>query len=71
MFSNKSESCTPLFLLRTKLDFEVTNSSLFYKGIVVFMLAIQGTQVGQIKIAKVEKIGKKKAINIMHGKVPR
>lgn len=35
------------------------------------MLAIQGTQVGQIKIAKVEKIGKKKAINIMHGKVLR
>ena len=45
---------------------------MFYKGIVVFMLAIQGTQVGQIKIAKVEKIGEKKAINIMHhGKVPR
>ena len=57
--------------MRTKLDFEVTNSSLFYKGIVVFMLVTQGTQVGQIKMAKVEKLRKKRAINIMHGKVPR
>ena len=34
------------------------------------MLAIQGTQAGQIKMAKVEKL-RKKAINIMLGKVPR
>lgn len=35
------------------------------------MLVTQGTQVGQIKMAKVEKLRKKRAINIMHGKVPR
>lgn len=35
------------------------------------MLVTQGTQVGQIKMAKVEKLRKKRAINITHGKVPR
>ena len=73
MFSNKSKSCITSFLLRTKLDFEVLYSSLFHKGIVVFVLAIQGIKAGQIKMAKVEKIRKKKLlISCMakfHGKV--